>query len=238
MNETKTNLHAVGGFFDQKPELLLPLDIQFFSEPSADTPPADPPADTPPADTPPADTPPADTPPADTPPADPKSFSQEDVNAIAAKEAKKAQEAMLKKLGIEDFDNAKDGLAKFREWQDAQKSDAEKQTEAFNKAQADLDAARSEANGYKAEIAALKNDVDPESLNDVVTLASNLVSEDVTIDDAIKQVVEKYPHFKKSTLVDEGGEGDRKKPNFSAGAGNSDKQTEAEKWANAFNLKA
>src|SRR5690606_41968312 len=58
-----------------------------------------------------------------------KLFTQEDVNRIAAREAKEAQEKLLKQLGIEDFESAKEGLQKFREWQEAQKTEAEKQAE-------------------------------------------------------------------------------------------------------------
>ena len=47
-------------------------------------------------------------------------FTQEQVNGIASKEAKKAQEKLLRDLGVEDFESAKDGLAKFKEYQDAQ----------------------------------------------------------------------------------------------------------------------
>src|SRR5690606_25432631 len=56
-------------------------------------------------------------------------FYQEDINNIVARKVKKAQEKMLKQLGIEDFQSAKEGLQKFREWQDAQKTEAEKQAE-------------------------------------------------------------------------------------------------------------
>ena len=57
--------------------------------------------------------------------AEEKLFRQEDVNNIVAREAKKAQEKLLKELGIDDFENAKDGLAKFREWQESQKTEQE-----------------------------------------------------------------------------------------------------------------
>src|SRR5690606_3746999 len=96
-------------------DLLLNLDLQFFAgeeggeggadggAPEGGTPPATPPTD--PA-TPPATQPANPEGGADKP--DDKGFTQDDVNAIAAREAKKAQEALLKKLGIEDFDNAKE----------------------------------------------------------------------------------------------------------------------------------
>ncbi|WP_269757878.1 hypothetical protein [Thalassobacillus sp. C254] len=58
-----------------------------------------------------------------------KTFKQEDVNNVVAKETKKAQEKLLKQLGIEDFENAKEGMQKFKEWQDSQKTESEKQQE-------------------------------------------------------------------------------------------------------------
>src|SRR5690554_1254091 len=47
--------------------------------------------------------------------AEEKLFRQEDVNNIVAREVKKTQEKLLKELGIDDFENAKEGLQKFRE---------------------------------------------------------------------------------------------------------------------------
>lgn len=58
-----------------------------------------------------------------------KSFTQEDVNNIVAKESKKAVEKLLKDLGVEDVKSAKDGLKTFKEMQEAQKSDLEKALE-------------------------------------------------------------------------------------------------------------
>lgn len=212
----------------------LRLDIQYFSEtpPAGDPPAGDPPAGGTPPATPPAD--PGTTPPAD-PPADPKTFSQDDVSAIAAREAKKAQEKILKELGIEDFENAKDGLGKFREWQDSQKTEAQKQADALAKTQADYEALQKDNANLKAETAALKKNVNPDSISDVITLANNLVSEDVTIDDAIGKVLEKYPHFGK---VEETPPSDdeRKKPNFTQGQHQNTQQTEADKWLNAFKI--
>ena len=56
-------------------------------------------------------------------------FTQEDVNNIVAKESKKAVEKLLKDLGVEDVKSAKEGLSKFKEIQDSQKSDYDKALE-------------------------------------------------------------------------------------------------------------
>lgn len=140
-----------------------------------------------------------------------KTFSQDDVNNLIARESKKAQEKLLKQLGIEDFDNAKDGFQKFKEWQESQKTEQEKQKEAFENLTKDKESLSSENASLKAQLSALKQGVKGDSVEDVVALAERLVSDDVTIDDAIKQVVEKYPHFAEKEGQQE------QKPSFTTG---------------------
>lgn len=124
-----------------------------------------------------------------------KTFTQEDVNSIAAKEAKKAQEKLFKELGIEDFDNAKEGLQKFKEWQDSQKTEAEKQQEALQSLQGEKEVLTKTVSQLEAQISAMKAGVSGDSVEDVIALAERLVTEDTTIDKAIEQVIEKYPQF-------------------------------------------
>ena len=129
-------------------------------------------------------------------------FTQEQVNGIASKEAKKAQEKLLRDLGVEDFESAKDGLAKFKEYQDAQKTDVERQQEALalakereSKLSEDISAKEKEITSLNAKITALGLGVNNESIDDVIALAERNVNEEVTIEDAIKSVIDKYPHF-------------------------------------------
>lgn len=130
-----------------------------------------------------------------------KTFSQEDVNSIAAKEAKKAQEKLFKELGIEDFDNAKEGLQKFKEWQDSQKTEQEKKDEQLGQLEKASQEKDQTISHLTAQLSAMKQGVNPDSLEDVIALAERQVSDDVTVDDAIKSVIEKYPHF--SAVSDE-----------------------------------
>ncbi|UJS28479.1 hypothetical protein L2Z53_03790 [Macrococcoides canis] len=163
---------------------FLKLNLQFFSEPEGNQEPNN---DNPEGQSNDNDTKPNET---------EKTFSQQDVNNIAAKEAKSAQEKLLKELGIEDFNSAKEGLQKFQEWQDAQKTDAEKKDEQLNQLTDTNTSLQAENNTLKAQISAMKQGVNSESIEDVVALAERQVSDDVTLDDAIKSVIEKYPHFK------------------------------------------
>ena|SRR5690625_2209353 len=145
-----------------------------------------------------------------------KVFKQEDVNNIVAKESKKATEKLLKELGIEDFENAKDGLTKFKEWQDSQKTEQEKQAERLKQLEDNYNQATSEKENLQAQLSALKAGVVAESVEDVVVLAKNLVSDEVDMDEAIKQVIEKYPHFAQKEEKEE------EKPNFTTGQHHSE----------------
>ena len=122
-----------------------------------------------------------------------KSFTQEDVNGLVAKEAKKAQEKLLKQLGIEDFNSAKEGLAKFREYQESQKTEAEKQAEQLATYQQQAQQAAEEAQALKAQLSALKANVNPDYLDDVLLLAKSKEAD--SIDEAIASVLERHPHF-------------------------------------------
>lgn len=144
-----------------------------------------------------------------------KIFTQEDVNNIVAKEVKKTQEKLLKQLGIEDFNSAKEGLQKFREWQESQKTEQEKLQEKLQKFQADNETLASENANLKAQLAAIKQGVKAESVEDVIALAERLVNDETTIDDAIKQVIEKYPYFAESVNEEE-----EQKPRFTTGQHN------------------
>lgn len=148
-----------------------------------------------------------------------KFFTQEDVNNIATRESRKKQEAILKDLGIDNFEDAKEGMQKFKEWQDAQKTEAEKKDEALTKLEKSNLETKTENERLKAQLEAMKAGVVSESIEDVVILARNLVSEEVEMADAIKQVVEKYPHFAEADPAgqEQDDEEENKLPRFTTG---------------------
>jgi hypothetical protein len=142
-----------------------------------------------------------------------KTFTQEDVNNIVAREVKKTQEKLLKQLGIDDFNSAKEGLQKFREWQESQKTEAQKQAERLQQLEQQFNAVQQEKENLMAQLAAVKAGVHADYVEDVIVLAQRLVNEDTTIDEAIQKVIEKYPHFKEAPQQQD----EQPKPQFSAG---------------------
>lgn len=162
-------------------------------------------------------------------------FTQDDVNNIAAREAKRATEKILKQLGVKDAKSAKDALDKFNKMQDDQKTDAQKLADSNKELETNYNDASQKVKTLEAQVSAMKAGVKVESLDDVIVLANNLVSDDVTIDDAITQIIEKYPHFKTNAQQED--KGGKKKPKFSEGEHKKeDKQSDQDKWKAAFNF--
>lgn len=144
-----------------------------------------------------------------------RTFSQEEVNGLVAKESKKAQENIFKSLGFEDIKSAKEGFEKLKAWEDSQKSESEKNAEALNAKEQELAKALSDNKTLSAQLSALKQGVNTDSVDDVIALSERLVSDEVSIDDAIKQILTKYPQFGTKQEQDE----EKPKPTF-ATAGN------------------
>ncbi|AZS49212.1 hypothetical protein BpsS140_00019 [Bacillus phage vB_BpsS-140] len=171
----------------------------------------------------------------DTPPADPpttKSYTQDDVNSLMTKTERKAQEKLLRKLGVENFDNAKDGLEKYRDWQESQKTEAQKLQDSHTALEQERNTAMQELGVYKTQVAVLKAGINADSVEDVVALADRLVNDDTTIEEAISQVIEKYPYFLKEQQTTQD---DKKKPSYSTGQHTPDqKPSENDAWKNAF----
>lgn len=163
-----------------------------------------------------------------TPPEE-KTFTQEDVNNLIAKETRKQQEKILKQLGIDNFDNAREGMKQFNEWRESQKTEQEKQAEMLKNLETEKGTLSEENTSLKAQLSAVKAGVNADSVEDVVTLAKNLVNDDVDMDAAIGKVLEKYPHFGQQQEPEE-----VKKPTFTTGQHQTQQQTELEKWMNAF----
>ncbi|EZP77620.1 phage protein [Parageobacillus genomosp. 1] len=160
-----------------------------------------------------------------------KTFTQDDVNNIVAKEVKKAQEKLLKQLGIDDFNSAKEGLQKFREWQESQKTEQQKQAERLQQLEQQFQTVQQEKEALAAQLAAVKAGVHADYVEDVVVLAQRMVDDDTTMEDAIAKVLEKYPHFKQAQQEPQQQD---PKPQFTTGQHQKQQQSELEKWLAAF----
>lgn len=93
----------------------------------------------------------------------------------------------------------KEEIKAFKEWQDSQKTEEQKTNDKISEAEKAKTAAELRAVELEAKVSALSQGVKSDSVDDVVALAQRLVTDDVTVEDAIKQVVKKYPQFASET---------------------------------------
>lgn len=108
---------------------------------------------------------------------------------------------------------------KYEAWKESQKTEEEKKNEALTNAEKARIAAEEKATALEAKVTCLSKGVNATSVDDVVVLAKAMVTEEVTIEQAIDKVLEKYPSFKGEQQQQEDNKG------FKIGAG-SQKQKE------------
>lgn len=91
---------------------------------------------------------------------------------------------------------SKEELKAFKEWQESQKTNEEKNNEKITVAEKRAEDAEAKATALEAKVSALSKGVKADSVDDVVTLAKSMVDDDTPIDKAIDKVLKKYPSFK------------------------------------------
>ena len=90
---------------------------------------------------------------------------------------------------------SKDELKAFRDWQDSQKTAEQLSAEKLTAAENDRADAVRRAEAAEAKCTAFSKGVKPEAVDDVIALALSKVSDSVTIEQAIDEVIVKYPVF-------------------------------------------
>lgn len=122
-------------------------------------------------------------------------YTQEQINTMMANEKRTARQALLKSLGIElkEGEKYEDAIKRIKGTLDAGKTQAQLDAEAKTKAEDERDEANKKVSDLETKVAALSVGAKPESLDDVITLAQAKVSSGKTIEDALKELKEKYP---------------------------------------------
>lgn len=122
-------------------------------------------------------------------------YTQEQINTMMANEKRTARQALLKSLGIElkEGEKYEDAIKRVKGTLDAGKTQAQLDAEAKTKAEGERDEANKKVSDLETKVAALSAGAKPESLDDVITLAQAKVSSGKTIEDALKELKEKYP---------------------------------------------
>ncbi len=159
----------------------------------------------------------------ETNPTEEKTFTQEEVNRMIKDRVAREKKGQL----------SKEELKAYQDWKESQKTEAEKQSEALTNAEKAKQDAEERANTLEAKVTCLSKGVLADSVDDVVILAKAMVSDDVTMDQAVDKVLEKYPSFK-------GVQQQEENKGFKIGAGeqmkdNNKKEIQNKKRWNRFN---
>ncbi|XZJ40743.1 hypothetical protein ACSXCW_03575 [Clostridium perfringens] len=122
----------------------------------------------------------------ETNPTEEKTFTQEEVNRMIKDRVAREKKGQL----------SKEELKAYQDWKESQKTEAQKQSEALTNAEKAKQDAEERANTLEAKVTCLSKGVLADSVDDVVILAKAMVSEEVTMEQAVDKVLEKYPSFK------------------------------------------
>lgn len=126
-----------------------------------------------------------------------RTFTQEEVNRMMRDEKESAKKSLLRELGVDDAKTAKEGLAKYREILDKDKTDAEKAKEGLAAETKAKGEAERRALLAEAKVEALSAGCNPTYLDDLITLATSRVTEDKDLSAVIKEMKgdQKYKTF-------------------------------------------
>lgn len=127
------------------------------------------------------------------PPEPPKTFTQEDLNRIAAQEKRQGQSSILKALGFESEEDAKKYLDAKRKEDDEKKDDLQKAQEAEQAAQAAKKAAEAQAELLEKKYKVIAMGVPANNVDDIVVLANAKVTDKHSFEDALESIKKSYP---------------------------------------------
>ncbi|QLY79188.1 hypothetical protein [Clostridium intestinale] len=139
-----------------------------------------------------------------------KTFTQDEVDKLIKDRVAREKKGQL----------SKEEIKAYQDWKDSQKTDEEKKNEAVTNADKARIAAEERATALEAKVTCLSKGVKSDFTDDVVILAKAMVSDEVTMEQAIENVLKKYPHFTGSSEGEEetngfkkvgGGKGEQKK---------------------------
>ncbi|NRW85117.1 hypothetical protein, partial [Clostridium beijerinckii] len=151
-----------------------------------------------------------------------KTFTQADVDKMIKDRLAREKKGQL----------SKEELKAYQDWKDSQKTEDEKKNEKLTQAETKAKEAEEKALLAETKVTCLSKGVSPTALDDVVVLAKAMVSDEITIDQAIDKVLEKYPHFKGETTTEEDQKGFKK-----VGGGKGAKVNMDEALKAAFGIK-
>lgn len=123
----------------------------------------------------------------------PKTFTQEDLNRVGAREKRQGVASVLKSLGFEDEESAKAFVEKYRKEENDKKDELTIANESLQTEKKAKEEAEKRVNVLEKKLKALSMGVPESHIEDVVTLATSKVTEDKSFDEAMEDLKKLYP---------------------------------------------
>lgn len=122
-----------------------------------------------------------------------KTFTQEDLNRIAAQEKRQGMSSMLKALGFENESAAKEFVEKYRQQEEDKKDDLTKAQEKLNTETANRELAEKKVDLLEKRFKVVAQGVPADKAEDIVILANSKVTESKDFDAALEELKKTYP---------------------------------------------
>ena len=147
-----------------------------------------------------------------------KTFTQEEVSAMMAKEKNEGKRSVLKSLGYKSEEDLKKVLDGYNKYLESKKTDEEKSKEELAKANEAKNEAIDRATIAESKIACFEAGVNKDYVDDVMAIALTKTTDDKSLADVIKEMKDdkKYSSFF-GTVDAKGGTGGN--PGHSSGSG-------------------
>lgn len=152
----------------------------------------------------------------------PKTFTQEELNRIAAQEKRQGVNSILKALGFESEEKAKEYLEAKRKEDDEKKDDLQKAKDAEAAANTAKAAAEAKAALLEKRFKVVALGVSADKADDIVTLATSKAIDGKTFDDAIEDLKKTYPELFEAKVEKRGGTGSGGNPPRGKNTGEDD----------------
>lgn len=121
-------------------------------------------------------------------------FTQAELNKLLKAEKEKSKSALLKELGVSDFNTAKDGLAKYLQSVEDSKSDLQKTQEANAQMSKELGEKTGKVMFLQASLDAISCGVNPTVVSDIIPIVLAKVTEENDVKSVIEDM-KKNPAF-------------------------------------------
>lgn len=151
-----------------------------------------------------------------------KTFTQEDLNRIAAQEKRQGASSILKALGFESEEKAKEYLEAKRKEDDEKKDDLQKAKDAEAAANTAKAAAEAKAALLEKRFKVVSMGVSADKADDIVTLATAKAIDGKTFEDAVEDLKKAYPELFKGKQEERGGTGSGGNPPRGKNTGDDD----------------